>query len=107
MSGIAMKILALEKEVPNTAPEQFAPHLKAEAARVWELYKSGELREVYFRGDRNEAVLILECANVEDAESLLKTLPLVQAGLIEFDVIPLVPYPSFERLFGEDNSQNL
>jgi len=96
-----MKILALEKEMPNTTPEQFAPHLKAEAARVWELYKGGKLREIYFRGDRDEAVLILECANVEEAEGLLATLPLVKEGLIEFEIIPLVPYPGFERLFGE------
>jgi muconolactone delta-isomerase len=94
-----MKILALEKEIPNTTSEKLAPHLKAEAARVWELYKSGHIREIYFRGDRNEAVLILECADVEEAESLLATLPLVKAGLIEFEVIPLVPYPGFERLF--------
>ena len=96
-----MKILALEKEIPNIIPEQFAPHLKAEAARVWELYKRGQLREIYFRGDRSEAVLILECANVEEAESLLATLPLVKEGLIKFELIPLVPYPGFERLFGE------
>ena len=95
-----MKILALEKETPNTSPVDFAPHLKAEAARVWELYKSGKLREIYFRGDRDEAVMILECADVEEAENLLATLPLVKAGLIAFEVIPLVPYPGFERLFG-------
>ena len=57
-----MKILAIEKEIPNTTPERFAPHQKAEAAQVWELYQSGQLREIYFRGDRSEAVLILECA---------------------------------------------
>ena len=96
-----MKILALEKEISNITPEQFAPHLKAEAARVWGLYKRGQLREIYFRGDRSEAVLILECANVEEAESLLATLPLVKEGLIKFELIPLVPYPGFERLFGE------
>ena len=97
-----MKILALEKEISDATPEQFAPHLKVEAARIWELYKSGGLREIYFRGDRDEAVLILECVDVEEAESLLATLPLVQAGLIEFEVIPLVPYPGFERLFEEE-----
>jgi len=43
----------------------------------------------------------LECADVVEAESLLTTLPLVRAGLIAFEVIPLVPYPGFERLFGE------
>jgi muconolactone delta-isomerase len=96
-----MKILALEKEIPDTPPERFAPHLKAEAARVWELYKSGQLREIYFRGDRSEAVLILECADKEEAEDLLATLPLVKEGLIAFKVIPLVPYPGFERLFEE------
>lgn len=96
-----MKILALEKEIPGTTPEAFAPHLKAEAARVWELYKSGGLREMYFRQERSEAVLILECADVQEAHTLLDSLPLVQAGLIGFEVIPLVPYPGFERLFGE------
>jgi muconolactone delta-isomerase len=94
-----MKILAIEKETPNTTPEQFAPHLKAEAARVWELYKSGQLREIYFRGDREEAILILECTNVEAANNILNTLPLVEKGLIEFEVIPLIPYPGYERLF--------
>ena len=96
-----MKILALEKEMPDTTPEQIIPYLKAEAARVWELYKSGELREIYFRGDRHEAVLILECTNVEEANELLYSLSLAQARLIRFEVIPLVPYPGFERLFGE------
>jgi hypothetical protein len=94
-----MKILALEKETPGTTPEQFAPHLKAEAARVWKLYKSGQLREIYFRQDRKEAVLVLECADAKDAQKLLGTLPLAQAGLISFEVIALVPYPGFERLF--------
>ena len=96
-----MKILALEKETPGTTTERFTPYLKAEAVRVWELYKSGQLREIYFRQDRNEAVLVLECANIEEARQLLGTLPLVQAGLIDFELIPLIPYPGFERLFGK------
>jgi len=96
-----MKILAIEKEIPNITTGQFAPHLKAEAAQVWELYKSGQLRELYFQGDKNQAVLMLECVDGESAGSLLDSLPLVKAGLVEFEVIPLVPYPGFERLFGK------
>jgi len=96
-----MKILALEKELLNTTSEQFTQHLKTEAARVWKLYKSGQLREIYFRGDRDEAVLILECTDVDEANGILNTLPLVKEGLINFEVIPLVPYPGFERLFGD------
>jgi hypothetical protein len=94
-----MKILALEKEIPETTSEQFAPLLKAEAARIWELYRGSQVREICFRQDRDEAVLVLECADAEEAKTLLGSLPLVQAGLIEFEIIPLVPYPGFERLF--------
>lgn len=96
-----MKILALEKEIPGSSPEQFAIYAKAEAARVWKLYKSGHVREIYFRQDHSEAVLVLECTDKMEARQILDGLPLVQAGLIDFDIIPLVPYPGFERLFGE------
>lgn len=95
-----MKILAMEIETEGVKPEQYAPHLKAEARRVWELYQSGTIRELYFRADRSEAVLILECADGNEAQQTLESLPLVQAGLITFDIIPLVPYPGFARLFG-------
>ena len=96
-----MKILAMEVELEEVSPEQFEPHLKAESWRAWELYQNSVIRELYFRADRSEAVLILECADTKEAEQVLGTLPLVQAGLIRFDVIPLVPYTGFGRLFEE------
>ncbi len=97
-----MKILAIEHEIPGTQEERFKPYLQAEAARVWELYQAGILREIYFRQDQPIAVLILECANVEEANQALGTLPLVKEGLIMFEVIPLRPYPGFVRLFAQE-----
>jgi muconolactone delta-isomerase len=95
-----MKILAMEKEVPGVKDEQFQPQiLKAEALRAWELYQAGVLRELYFRKDADSAVLVLECADLEEAGKMLSTLPLVKEGLIDFDIIPLGPYPGFSRLF--------
>jgi muconolactone delta-isomerase len=94
-----MKILAIEHENKNATPAQFARYAHAEAARAWELHQRGFLRELYFRADREEAVLVLECDDVEMAESLLATLPLVEQGLITFEIIPLRPYPGFARLF--------
>ena len=94
-----MKILALEKEIRGVTDEQCESFLKAEAAQVWELYRSGKLRESYFRADRSQAVLIFECADVEETRQLLATLPLVQEGLIGFEIVPLIPYPGFARLF--------
>lgn len=94
-----MKILALEIELPGAEGSAFRTLAKEEAARIWELYQEGVIRELYFRKDRPEAVLILECAGVEEAAKLLSTLPLVEMGLIDFELIPLVAYPGFARLF--------
>lgn len=93
-----MKILALEHEIAGTTKADFEPHLTAETIRVMELLQAGELREIYFRGDQPAAVLIFECDDVKRAQELLDTLPLVMAGLITFEVIPLQPYPGYARL---------
>jgi hypothetical protein len=91
----------MEIEVEGVNTEQFQPHLKIEGQRAWELYQSGTIRELYFRADRSEAVLMLECKNSNEAKLILASLPLVKAGLITFEIIPLIPYPGFARLFGE------
>jgi hypothetical protein len=94
-----MKFLALEHDLPAAVADQFAPLLRPEAQRVWELYRSGIIRELYFRADRRDAVLILECLTPADARQALDNLPLVRAGLVEFELIPLIPYDGFSRLF--------
>jgi muconolactone delta-isomerase len=94
-----MKILALENELPGATPEKFRPLLKEEARRVWELQQAGMLREIYFRAGRRTAVLVLECADAEAARRLLAGFPLVAAGLIAFEILPLVPYDGLARLF--------
>ena len=94
-----MKFLALEKELPDTTAEQFLPLLREEARRVWEIQQAGLLREIYFDANLHTAVLVLECSAVEEAGEVLATLPLVKAGLITFDLIPLIPYDGYARLF--------
>lgn len=94
-----MKILAIEKEIDSNIKEQFTPHLKAEAQKVWELNQSGLIREIYFTKNSHNAVLILECVDENEARNILNTLPLVKEKLITFDIIPLEPYDGFTRLF--------
>ena len=94
-----MKVIALEIENEGLTSADFQPYLKDEAEAVWELYKKNIIREIYFREDQPTAVLILECKDTAEAESILAQLPLVKKGLIKFDILPLKPYPGFERLF--------
>jgi hypothetical protein len=94
-----MKFFAIEKEIDGVTDEQCAPYLRSEAEHAWALYQSEIIRELYFRADKPEAVLVLECRDIEEAESVINSLPLVRNGLIAFDLIPLAPYPGFARLF--------
>jgi hypothetical protein len=98
-----MRILAIERPVEGAVVTRFTPELMAaEAAQVWELHQGGTIRELYFREDESMAVLALECSDVEEAGRALATLPLVEAGLIEFELIPLRAYPGFARLFSTE-----
>jgi muconolactone delta-isomerase len=99
-AGGRMRLVAIERAVPGATPDRFTDGLLvSEARRVWRLTQEGTIREVYFRADADDAVLILECPDVGAAEAALASLPLVETGLIRFELIPLRPYPGFERLF--------
>ncbi len=94
-----MRILAMEKAGPAAAHGDMKRFLPAEARRVWELQQRDQLREVWFTVPDRRAVLLLECASVEEAGGLLATLPLVREGFIAFDLLALRPYDGFERMF--------
>jgi hypothetical protein len=95
-----MKILALEKETPGK-PEDALRNLKiAEAAKAWELYQLGVIRELYFNVEQHTAILVVE----QVARQYLDQLPLVEAQLIDFELVPLVPYDGFAPLFGATQS---
>ncbi len=94
-----MKILVIEHELAGATAEKYAQYSAAEALRAWELHQQGIIRELYFRADRSESVLVLECASTEAAQQVLATLPFIQNGLIAFELIPLKAYPGFARLF--------
>jgi muconolactone delta-isomerase len=97
-----MKVLAISKRPEGVAAEQVAEHAVPEAARVWEHYCAGRIRELYFCPDRPAAVVVLECRDGAEAREILGTLPMVKAGVLDFDILPLQPFDHFERLFRDE-----
>lgn len=95
-----MKILAMSRFLPGATMDAVNALLREEASAGWELYKSGLIREWYFRTDAPGAVVMLECADVEEAKRTLAATPLARAGLLDFDCYPLGPYLPLESLFG-------
>ena len=94
-----MKILVIEKELKSKTDGPDPSLMEREARRAWELTQTGIFREMYFLRDRPLAVIILEADTVEAAKKALDSLPLVREKFIDFDILPLAPYPGFARLF--------
>ena len=93
-----MKILAIEKELPNITDSNYQPFLEPEARKAWELQQEELIREMYFT-DEHCAVLILEARDIAHAREIVDQLPLVQQKLIDFDLMALSAYSGFARLF--------
>ncbi|AXV81657.1 superoxide dismutase [Ralstonia solanacearum] len=99
-----MKLLCLDVPTPGVNLEQYQPHLLDEARHAWQLYKSGIVRDFYFRQDRPGVALIAECNSVEAAKQALNEFPLAKAGIIGWEVIPLGPFVNWELLFAPGNA---
>lgn len=98
-----MQILALSKRLPGTSDAQLAPLAAAEAAAAFALYAGGAFRSLHVLPDRPGAMVVLECEGVEDARQIMSALPMVRAGLIDFDYSRMLPYTNFKALFRDQH----
>ena len=90
-----MKFFVIAKRRPQFAPEEFAPHLEAESRQARQLYADNTLREIHARTDGRGAVLVLEAADQAAAEAAMKSLPLVEKGMLEYEIFGVQPYRGF------------
>jgi hypothetical protein len=97
-----MRILAIERELASPGQAGLRELLRDEARAVWELQKSGVIRDIWFTASDRRAILMLECANAATAREHLDKLPLVRRGCSDFSVLELHSYDGFERLFTGD-----
>ncbi len=95
-----MKVLAIGHPRSGVGWKHIAPYVGEQARGVWERYETDRVREFYLRADhRPGAVLVLECDDVTEAERLVATLPMAEANLLDFELIPLRPFMGFRQLF--------
>mgnify|MGYP000987432634 CR=1 FL=1 len=109
-----MQVLALSRRLEGTTPERLAAHAADEARGAWELHTEARvawqlhaevlLRSVHLCPERPGSVIVLECASLEEAREALQRLPMVQAGLITFDLSRMLPYTGWAALFGAGTS---
>jgi len=85
-----MKIIVVATRKEDASPDEFAPHLAAEANHALGLYRDEVVREIYSRADGKGAILVMECADEAEAGQLLAELP--GLGLLSFEIYGVRPY---------------
>ena len=95
-----MQHVAILKLTPEATEEAQAQHRRAEVEKIWELTVAGTLRAAnFFSGDGHGALLHLETADRDEAETAIRSLPMVAAGLLDAQILTLAPFTGLAALF--------
>jgi len=97
-----MQHIAILTLKPTATEAAQAQHRKAEVAAVWEMTRSDVLRTIHFFSGRGRGALLhIEAKDLPEAEAHVRRLPMVEAGLLDAQVLTLAPFTGFEVLFAE------
>ena len=98
-----MQIFALSRRLPGVTDAQLTPLASAEAAAAFALYAGGSFRSMHLLPDRPGAIVVLESASLDQARQVMAGLPMVKAGLIDFDYSRMLPYTAVKALFRDEH----
>ncbi|MCE7994480.1 MAG: hypothetical protein HEP71_21015 [Roseivirga sp.] len=94
-----MQFIAVDKMAKEVSEDELNRHLPSELAATVGLYLNEVIRTFYFRLDRPGVVFILEANSLEEVKVELSKLPLVEVGILEFEIIPIGPLTPLGKLF--------
>lgn len=84
------KFLAIGTSKPMT-PEQRKEYMVAEVTATLELYLAGKIDQFWHRYDGKGVIFVMTTETIEEADALLKALPLGVVGVLSFELIPIGP----------------
>ena len=85
------KLLAIGSFTAKATPNVWMPVLPSEVRETVRLYLDGKIDQWYLKQDQSGVVFVMNLTDPQEAHALLDKLPLGQAGLMEFQFIPLGP----------------
>jgi len=94
------KILAIGTINPGVEREKVFAILPEEVRRTANLYLDGKIDQWYSQQNGKGVVFILNVTDPTAAHEMLEELPLGQAHLMSFELIPLAPLAPLRRLPG-------
>jgi len=85
-----MKVMAIGTLKP-LSPEQRQQYLPKEVPPTLQLYLDGKMEQFWLRDKEVGVIFLMSVESVDEANRLLKRLPLSQANLMTFDLMPIGP----------------
>ena len=86
-----MKVMCVSKWAKAPTPEERDAIMPKEVSATLKLYLDGVIEQMWFKQDAPGVVFLVQADSVDTAKAQLHGLPLGQAGLMDFDFIPVGP----------------
>jgi len=95
-------VFALITAKPGVTRERIMAIMPAEIRATVQLYLDGKVREWYAREDGRGAVFLLNTKDVEEATSIMDSLPLAREDILDHEYIPVGPLMPLRLLLGTE-----
>jgi hypothetical protein len=95
------KLLAIGTFTAKGTPDQWKPLLPAEVRDTVRLYLAGKIDQWYLKQDQSGVVFMMNVTDPKEALDLLGKFSFGQAGMMEFQIIPLGPIAPLRVLLTE------
>jgi len=90
MKETRMKVMAIGTLKPLT-PEQRTMYLPKEVPATLQIYLDGKMEQFWLRDKEAGVIFLMTVDSVEEADTILKALPLGRANLLTFELMPIGP----------------
>jgi len=94
------RILAIGTITPGAKIASVRAILPTEVRETVKLYLAGKIDQWFSLADRNGVVFLLNVTDLQQAHAMLEALPLGQAHLMQFQLLPLAPLSPLRQLSG-------
>jgi hypothetical protein len=98
---ITTRVLAIGSWTAKATPETTPPIMPSEARDTMRLMLAGKIDQWFAKNDGSGAVFLMNVTDPAEAHALLEKLPLGQAGMMTFQLIPIGPLWPLGLLLGE------
>ncbi len=104
-AATATGVFALLTARPGVTRERIMAVMPAEIRATVQLYLDGKIREWYSRDDGRGGVFLLNTRDVAEAKSIMETLPLAKADMLDHEYIPVGPLMPLRLLMGSQSAK--